>query len=331
MLNVGRLRVLREVARTGSMSAAAEALSFSQPAISHQIAKLEQETGTKLIERVPRGVRLTEAGELLARHADTVIGHPQRAESELDDLLSLRGGRLRLAAFPSAFVQLVSASIAELRARHPGVEVVLSEVGREDASARIESGELDLAVVWEYDFAPSQAGAGLRRTPLMDDRMYLMLAGDHPTAEAPRLRLWDLRNENWVQVMQGGPASRAIYRTFSRAGFEPHVVFETDDLQTIQGLVAAGVGASLVSGMSLPTLRQDLAVRSLGGAAPLRHVFALTPGEGDRSPATAPMLAILEEQAERLHRRLDEFVTSIPGDSDPTVAVAGSRIDDAGD
>lgn len=315
MLNVGRLRVLREVARTGSMSAAAQALSFSQPAISHQVAKLEEETGTRLIERVPRGVRLTEAGELLVRHADTVLGRLDRAESELKDLLSLRGGRLRFAAFPSAFVHLASASVAGLRARYPDVEVVLSEVGREDASARIESGELDLAVVWEYDFAPSDAGSGLRRTPLLDDRMYLVLPADHPAAERPRVRLRDLRDESWVQVTQGGPASRAIYRTFSRAGFEPRVVFETDDLLAIQGLVAAGVGASLVPGMSLPTLRQDLAVRALGDAVPVRHVFALTPGEGHRSPATAPMLAILTEEAEALRRRLEELVaaSAIPG------------------
>ena len=307
MLNVGRLRVLREVAERGSMSAAAEALSFSQPAVSHQIAKLEQEAGAQLIERVPRGVRLTEAGALLVRHADAVLGRLERAEQELRDLLELRSGRLRLGAFPSAYVRLVSASIAELRLRHPGVEVVVSEVGLEDGAAKVASGELDLAVVFEYDLAPSGDGEGLTRTPILDDPMYLILPRGHPAAALPRLRLRDLKDEAWIQVTQG-PASRAIYRTFARARFEPRVVFETDDLFTIQGLVAAGLGASLVPGMAFPTLREDLEVRSLGDAGPRRRVFALSPSGVERAGATAPMLEILREEAGRLHEDLERLV-----------------------
>jgi DNA-binding transcriptional LysR family regulator len=307
MLNVGRLRVLREVAERGSMSAAAEALSFSQPAVSHQIAKLEQETGTQLIERVPRGVRLTEAGELLVHHAEGVLARLDRAESELRDLVSLRRGRLRVGAFPSSFVHLASESIAELRERYPGVEVTVSEVGLEDGGAQVEAGELDIVVAFDYEIAPAGTDGALRRTPLLDDPMYLILPRDHPAANRPKLRLRDLRDESWIQVTQG-PASRAIYRTFSSAGFEPRVIFETDDLFTIQGLVAAGLGASLVPGMSLPTMRRDLVVRSLGDAGPRRRVFALTPADGGRSPSTAPMLSILEEEAASLRRQLDELV-----------------------
>ena len=309
MLNVNRLKVLREVGERGSMSAAAEALSFSQPAVSHQIAKLEQETGARLIEREPRGVRLTEAGELLARHAESVISRLERAEMELRDLLDLRRGRLRLGAFPSAFVHLASASIAELRARHPGVEVVVSEVGLEDGSAQVEAGDLDIAIVFEYDLAPAPCTAGLHRTPLLDDPMYLILPAGHPAAQRAKLRLRELRDEPWIQATMG-PASRAIYRTFARARFEPRVVFETDDLFTIQGLVAAGAGASLVPGMSLPTLRDDLVARSLAEPGPHRRVFAVTPAEGERSPSTAPMLEILKEQGVRLREHLDELVTT---------------------
>jgi molybdate transport repressor ModE-like protein len=307
MLNVGRLRVLREVARRGSMSAAAEALSFSQPAVSHQMAKLEQETGARLIEREPRGVRLTEAGELLVRHADVVLGRLERAEMDLRDLLDLRRGRLRLGAFPSAYVHLASASIAKLRARHPGVEVAVSEVGLEDGSAQVESGDLDLAVVFEYDVEPADIDAALHRTPLLDDPMYLILPRGHPAADRPKLRLRDLRDESWIYVTQG-PASRAIYRSFARARFEPRVVLETDDLFTIQGLVAAGVGAGLVPGMSLPNLRDDLVARSLGEPGPRRHVFVLTPRAGERSPSTAPMLEILQAEAVLLREHLEELV-----------------------
>ena len=128
MLDVRRLRVLREVAERGSLSAAAEALSFSQPAVSHQIAKLEQETGARLVERVPRGVRLTDAGELLVRHADVVLSRLALAESELEELLAVRRGHLRLGAFPSAFVHFVPRSLVGFRARHPNVEVTLLDV-----------------------------------------------------------------------------------------------------------------------------------------------------------------------------------------------------------
>jgi molybdate transport repressor ModE-like protein len=297
MIDARRLRVLREVALHGSFSAAAQVLSFSQPAVSNQIARLEAETGTQLVERTRRGVRLTEAGELLARHADAVLNRLAVAEAELQELLDVRRGRLRLAAFPSAFVSLVPGAVAEFRDRHAGVQIALSEVGLEDAVDRLTAGELDLAVVFEYDLgAAARIPSELLVTPLINDPMYLVLASDHPLAARRQIRIEDLAGESWIQATQG-PSSFAIYDSWRRPGFEPRLVFETDDLMAVQGLVAAGVAFTLLPALALESLRDDLVVRSLGSAAPTRHVLALSLA-AYRSAAAGAMLGILERRAE---------------------------------
>jgi DNA-binding transcriptional LysR family regulator len=321
MLDVRRLRVLREVAARGSLSAAAEAMSFSQPAISNQIAKLELEAGTALVERVPRGVRLTEAGELLVRHADVVLRRLELAETELGELLAVRRGHLRLGTFPSSFVDLVSRSVARFCERHPAVEISLREVALEEAKLQLATGELDLAVSFEYGLAPSPTAAGVGLQQLLEDRMYLALARDHPLAARPRLRLEHLAGEKWIQYTTG-PASKVLYRAFLRAGYEPDIVLETDDLLAIQGLVAAGFAVTMVPGMALPTLRPELMARSLGRDLPTRRVNALWP-EDHRSPAASAMLEILLEEAPGLSARLAALCEADSGRSPGRNRAAG--------
>jgi len=303
MLNVQRLRVLREVAARGSLTGAAEALAFSQPAVSNQIAKLEQETGARLVERVPRGVRLTEAGQLLVRHGDAILARLALAEAELAELLDVRRGHLRLGAFPSAWIDLVPRALARFEAQHPHVEVALREVSLEDGIARLDEGELDLLVSFEYPLAPVDPEGDHGRAELLEDPTYLLLRRDHPLAGREDLGLADLREEPWVQFTHGN-ASRALYRAFLAAGYEPRIVLETDDLSAIQGLVVAGVGSTLVPGMALPALRAGLVVRALGAALPSRRVHALWPGAG-AAPAAAAMVPILEGEGRRLSARLE--------------------------
>lgn len=299
MLNVGRLRVLREVAHHGSLTGAAQALSFSQPAISNQIAKLEQETGTRLIERGPRGVRLTGAGELLVRHADSVLSRLAQAEAELEEHLDVRRGRLRLGAFPTAFVDLISRALATFKAQHPDVEVTLDEVRLEEAVDRLDDGELDLALVFEYDLETPDDADDATRLHLLDDPMYLVVGRAHPLARRRTVELKDLRDEPWLEYTQGGPASRVLRHAFYAAGIEPRVILEIDDLLAIQGLAVAGVGYTIVPGMALPALRPELVVRSLGDRLPTRRVFALWPGSG-LSPAAAAMVEVLRDAARPL-------------------------------
>src|SRR5919112_688478 len=180
MLDVRRMKVLREVAVRGSFSAAAESLSFTQSAISQQIAALEREAGTVLVQRNARGIRLTEAGEALVRHADAVLARLAEAEAELEAIAGLRGGRLRLASFESAAASLMPLAIAAFRAEHPGVELSLIMAEPEDSAPLLKSGELDLAL--GFDARIRAEVDGVARQHLLSDPMFLVLPSDHPLA-----------------------------------------------------------------------------------------------------------------------------------------------------
>lgn len=304
MLNVGRLRVLIEVARQGSFSAAADALDYTQSAVSQQIATLEAETGMTMFERRPRGVRLTQAGEALVQHAEGILARLEAAEAELSEIAGLRAGRLRMASFPTAGATLMPLAIATFRSRHPLVQLTLSEGEPEQIVPRLRAGELDLALLFEFG-APTPPAEGaserLMRVELLEDPMYLALPGDHPLAGRPRLRLSDLSNEAWVQTSGPSPCARHVVRCCHAAGFEPNVSFESDDYQTVQGLVAAGVGVALIPELALSVVREDIAIRALSPSPPTRGVIAAAPADARLSPATPAMLSILQDVA-RDHR-----------------------------
>ena len=160
MLNVNRLRVLIEVANRGSFSAAADALSYTQSAVSQQIAALESETGVNLIERLPRGVRLTPAGRVLLEHAEGIIARLHAAEAELAAIAGLRGGQLRIASFPTAGATLMPLAIAIFRAQHPEVAISLAEGEPEEIGPRLSAGEFDLALLFEFDGTSESLGPG---------------------------------------------------------------------------------------------------------------------------------------------------------------------------
>lgn len=319
MLNVTRLRVLREAARAGSISGAAEALTYTQSAVSQQIAALEAETGMTLLERLPRGVRPTAAGATLVEHAEEVLARLQAAEDELAAIAGLRGGRLRMASFPTAGAALMPVAIANFRASYPEVELTLAEGEPEEIAPRLLAGELDLALLFEFadpETPPAQElhDGRLKRVRLLLDPMYLALPAAHPLAGRRTLRLEDLAEQAWVQTSKSSPCALHVVRSCRAAGFEPHVAFESDDYQTVLGLVAAGVGVALIPELALapaPT-RADVVVRALHPHPPVREVIAALPGggSGPRSrliPAASAMLRILEAAAaERLPVLLED-------------------------
>src|SRR2546423_6965149 len=188
MLNVGRLKVLKEVAYRGSLSSAAEELSYSQSAVSQQIAALETETGLPLLERHPRGVSLTAAGQTLVGHAEGILARLEAAEAALSAIAGLRGGRLRMASFPTAGATLMPVAIASFRAAYPDVELTLAEGEPEEIVPRLRAGELDLALLFEFD-DEEPLPADLARSPLLEDPMYLALPRAHRLAEKSKLRL----------------------------------------------------------------------------------------------------------------------------------------------
>jgi DNA-binding transcriptional LysR family regulator len=299
MLNLGRLRVLCEVVSRGSFSAAAESLAYTQSAVSQAIARLEAETGAELVVRDRRGVRPTAAGATLIDHAEMIFAQVEAAEADLDAVLGIRAGRLRVASFPSAGATLMPLAVATFRERHPGVELTLAEGEPEEIGPRLRAGEFDLALVFEFPGVRERPGAGLRNVALLKDPMHVALPGSHPLARKPALRLEDLRDEDWVQTSAASPCARHVVRSCVAAGFEPHVTFESDDYETVQGLVAAGVGVALIPRLALTRVHSGIVVRELAPRSPARKVIAATvPGAG-AAPAAKTMIRILVDVAGR--------------------------------
>jgi DNA-binding transcriptional LysR family regulator len=297
MLNVARLKILDEVAHRGSFSAAANALDYTQSAISQQIAALEAEAGMTLLARHPRGVSLTAAGQTLVGHAEGILARLESAEAALGAIAGLRGGRLRLASFPTAGATLMPLAIATFRARYPGVELTLSEGEPEQIAPRLRAGELDLALLFE--FGESAGAEELTRVELLEDPLFLALPREHKLAKKRKLRLEDLSEEAWVQTSSASPCARHVVRSCHAAGFEPNVAFESDDYQTVQGLVAAEVGVALIPELALTVVREDIAIRTLSPHPPVRQVIAATPAGARLLPAAPAMLAALSEAAAR--------------------------------
>jgi DNA-binding transcriptional LysR family regulator len=296
MLDVRRLRVLREVAFRGSFSAAADALHFTQSAVSQQIAALEREAGTTLVERSARGVRLTEAGEVLVRHTDVILARLADAEAELEALSGLKGGRLRLAAFPSAGSSIAPTAIARFRERHPGVELTMVPAEPPEGQDKLRAGEVDIALLIEVPWGECAVDQTLERMHLLDDPMYVCLPQDHRLAAKARLRMEDLRDESWLLGTGGACPDASIFlRACERSGFEPSIAFRSDDYAAIQGFVAAGLGVSLIPELALTSVREDVVIRSLAPRAPVRRIVAATLAGGYRSAAAAAMLDVLAE------------------------------------
>ena len=298
MLDVKRMRVLREVANRGSFSAAAESLSFTQSAVSQQVAALEREVGTTLLERGPRGVRLTDAGRTLVSHADAILARIDCAEDDLAALAGLRGGRLRLASFQSAGATLVPRAVAQFHDRHPDVELSMVEAEPDDAQERLRSGDIDLALVYDFEPVPDTLGKDLELTHLIDDRYDAVIGKDHKLAGRRRLKLADLSGDPWVAATDACGCRQLTERACLDAGFAPNVAFEADESMACQALVAAGVGVTIFPRLALNPLHPGVVARSLGRDAPVRRIFAATMSDGFTSAASEAMLQILTDVAE---------------------------------
>ena len=308
MLDVRRMRVLREVAARGSFSAAAEALAYTQSAVSQQIAALEREAGTRLVDRSARGVTLTDAGRAIVLHADAILARLADAEAELDAIAGLRGGRLRLITFTTAGATIVPQAIVAFRHRHPGVELMLGPEEPQDGLVALRAGDADIALTVATTFDPPASEGDIERVHLLDDPMYLMLAADHPLAGQPRLRLADLADDEWI-LGSGDrcPDARILVHACQQAGFTPRIGFHSDDYLAIQGFVAAGFGVSFIPDLALVAVRDDVVVRSLGTRPPIRRVQAATLAGSWASPAKQAMLELLVEVAREFEAKRAEL------------------------
>jgi len=313
MLNVGRLHVLCEVVRRGSFSAAAESLSYTQSAVSQAIARLEAETGTTLVVRDRKGVRPTAAGSTLVEHAEAIFAQIDSAEADLAAVLGIRAGRLRVASFPSAGATLIPLAVASFRQEHPDVELTLAEGEPEEIEPRLRAGEFDTALLFEFPGVRERPAGALRTVTLLEDAMDVALPADHRLAAKRALKLTDLRNEDWVQTSASSPCARHVVRLCLGAGFEPNVTFESDDYDTVQGLVAAGVGVALIPRLALNHVHPGIVVRSLSPRSPMRKVVAATMTGPGVAPAARMMTQILVDVARQYTERREQAIARAVG------------------
>src|ERR687896_1777121 len=286
MLDVNRLRVIDAVARHGSVTAAARELHYSQPSVTHHLARLEFETGAKLVQRVGRGIRLTPAGQLLADRAAEIIGRIDAAGAELSAHVGLSTGRVRLAAFASAIGSLVPVAAAALAGRHPGLEVRLTDTHPPEAIELLRTGKVDVAVIFRYDETEPEP-AGVRLHHLLDDQVYLL-------STRRERGLTALRDATWIA---GCDRCRShLLSMCTDAGFDPRIGYVSDDMVVMQALVAAGLGVATQTGLALRAHSTDGVVATELPRSK-RHIYAATYGEPPDPPATVALLAALAEAA----------------------------------
>jgi len=293
MLDVRRLRVLREVARRGSLAGAADTLSYTPSAVSQQIAALEREAGTRLLERRARGVVLTEAGQTLVEHAEGILTGLEAAEAALEALADLRRGHLRMASFATAGARVLPRAVDAFRARHPAIELTVGQASPLESVARLREGRLDLALTVDLDERPAE---GVEVMHLFRDYLQLALHRDHPLAAKEDIRLEDLVDETWIDVPLATSGGHVAARACARAGFVPRVAFESDDYTAIRELVGTGAGIALLPDLALFPPHESVVLRSLGPERPFRNIQVATRPAAFRSPAAFAMLEILNEQ-----------------------------------
>jgi molybdate transport repressor ModE-like protein len=285
VLDVTRLRVLDAVARHGSVTAAARELAYSQPSVSHHLARLEAETGAQLLQKAGRGIRLTQAGLLLADRAAEIIGRLDAADAELSAHVGLTAGRVRLAGFASAIGSLVPRAAAALAREHPGLEIGSTDTHPPEAIELLRTGKVEVAIIFRYDEEREPSGIRLRH--LLDDPMYLL---SHRRTRG----LASLSEATWIA---GCERCRGhLLALCQDAGFEPRIGYESDDMVLIQALVAAGLCVATLPGLALRAHHADgVVARKLTGLP--RRVYAATYGDPPDPPAVAALVDALADAA----------------------------------
>jgi DNA-binding transcriptional LysR family regulator len=297
--DVQRLRAFALVLDLGSISAAASVLGYTQSAVSQQLAALEREVGTPLVDRSQRPLRPTRAGTRLLPHVTRVLGALGGAEAAVEDL---RGGtlRLRLAAFPSALSSFVPAAVRDLRRGHPQLVVEVLQLESHEAVERLRGGDADLAVIDQMPGVAVPETGGLERRRLLVDDLHVVVPEGHRLARRESVSLADLETEPLILPRRDTPTGRfrsVVEHLCAQAGFAPRVAYELDDLPAVQAFVAAGIAVVPVHGLILSTLRPGAIARPLAERpAGSRTVEALAPAAAP-TPVTDDLLDRLADAA----------------------------------
>lgn len=289
------VKTFYEVVRTGSFSAAARSLGYTQPAVSQQMKALERDVGTPLFTRVGRGIRLTEAGEALRRHSAAILDSLTAAQEQIDAISRLRSGRVRVCAFPSAGATLLPEAMARLAVEHPGIRVELLESEPPESLQLVVRGNCDITLAFSYPGQRTEIPEELEEIPLMEDTLTALLPAGHPLARRRGVRLADLAHERWIA---GCVRCRANFmHACAEEGFTPDIACTTDDNLVMQSLVAAGVGIAMVPALVLSFLCHKNVTGRIVEPHTRRRIYAYALRDHLRIPATALVLNRLSEVA----------------------------------
>ncbi|MEV4097333.1 LysR family transcriptional regulator [Streptosporangium saharense] len=275
VFDIDALRLMDAVVRTGSFTGAATLLTYTQSAVSRRIATLEQQAGGPLFERLPRGVRLTPAGQALHLHALAVLNRLAMAEEELAGIHGGYRGRLRVGSFATANVALVPRALRDFAGEFPGVALTMVEGPSGGLLRRMREGALDIAVLSDYP-AGLPYEEEVEIVELAEDELLVALPREHRLAALPEVDLRELREETWIEAPPPG-GTTALDAACARAGFSPRARLRIAEWTGKFGFVAAGLGVTLVPGIAAQAVPADLVLRSLGDLAPRRTVYAALP------------------------------------------------------
>ena len=301
-LALNGFRILREVAARGSFTAAAESLGYTQSAVSRQVAGLESAAGTPLFERAARGVRLTDAGAALLRRAETVLDEVDAAQRELEGMSQLATGRLRVGAFPTAVAALLPRALKVFRETHPGVDVSLREGGTSSQIRRLTSGSAEAAVVSVLPQRQTPRGRGVTLEHLMDDPLLLAVGLSHPLARRRTVNLDDLASERWIAGSE--QASDAMLGAWQWAEWQPKVELVAKEWTAKLGLVAAGLGITVVPGLAADAVRPDVALVRVRSERPVSRAVLLARRSDDELPHVRAFAELMHDVALELTAEL---------------------------
>ena len=296
MLDLRKLRLLRELAHRGTIAAVAEALSYTPSAVSQQLAALEREAGRSLLTRTGRRVTLTPAGALLVEHTEAILAGVERAEAALAANAPGLSGSVRLGAFPTALRTVVLPAMLEIGRAEPDLQLTVTEVDPADVPDRLRTDQLDLALVHEYDNVPSTVGSGIELEPLLDEVVYL--ASSTPLDECGTAVIRSHAANNWIVGNPGTLCHTMAVRTCQSHGFEPRVAHQVDDFATVLGLVAAGAGVALVPQLAATDVPAGVVLTAL----PIRRRTGIAYRRGSRSQ---PAFEVVGAELHRAARHLD--------------------------
>jgi DNA-binding transcriptional LysR family regulator len=305
MLDLHRLRLLQEFAARGSIARTAAVLGYTPSAVSQQLAALEREAGTALLDRSARRAELTDAGRRLAGHAERILAMVEEAETDLSAQGAEPAGRVAVTAFPSAAVAFAPALARSLRA-HPGLTLVLRQSSAREGLRQVRSGEVDVAIVddWTGRLAEETETGGAILTPyhLIRDRLVLVVPRAHPAADPGRaVDLRGLRHEPWLAAPVGEPSRQAVDRLFAAVGVVPPVLSEFEGMSTIVSLVAHGIGIAILPRLALAAGERRVAVRDLPHGLDLaRDIYAVARTASVRRPSVAVIVTALRAAAKAM-------------------------------